>query len=133
MAAAHRGASRIIAEVTVTHQADTAICCSSGGIRSATYCLGAMQALAADGGMREVDLVTAVSGGSYIAAAWALQALAAADGDSASGDPASGDPASGDPASGTAYRAAYQQAFRPGSAEESRLRDHTHYLVPNLA
>ena len=95
-----------------THPADTAVCCSGGGIRSATYCLGAMQALVADGGMGQVDLVTAVSGGSYIAAAWALQAQSA-------GQPG--------------YGAAYQQAFRPGSAEESRLRDHTHYLVPSAA
>ncbi len=95
------------------HLADTAVCCSGGGIRSATYCLGAMQALTAGGGMRQVDLVTAVSGGSYTAAAWALQAQSAAQ--------------------PGGYRAAYQKAFRPGSAEESRLRDHTHYLIPNAA
>ena len=119
------------------HLADTAVCCSGGGIRSATYCLGAMQALAA-GGMRRVDLVTAVSGGSYIAAAWALQAQSAVQ------QPGSRHPADGAPdgraadaavssAQQPGYRAAYQKAFRPGSAEESRLRDHTHYLVPNAA
>ncbi|HEX9034332.1 MAG TPA: patatin-like phospholipase family protein [Streptosporangiaceae bacterium] len=96
---------------------DTAICCSGGGIRSATYCLGAMQALAADGRLRSVDLVTAVSGGSYIAAAWALQA----DFSVSEKTPTAG------------YRAEYQNAFRPGSPEESRLRDHTHYLIPNAA
>ena len=84
-------------------------------MRSATYCLGAMQELAASGGMRKVDQVTAVSGGSYIAAAWALQALQTCH-DGPAG-----------------YRSAYQEAFRPGSAEENRLRDHTHYLVPNAA
>jgi hypothetical protein len=65
-------------------------------MRSATYCLGAMQELAAIGGMRKVDQVTAVSGGSYIAAAWALQALQTCH-DGPAG-----------------YRGAYQEAFRPG-------------------
>jgi hypothetical protein len=133
-----------MAEVTVsempaaasTHLADTAVCCSGGGIRSATYCLGAMQALTAGGGMRQVDLVTAVSGGSYTAAAWALQAQSAAQPGSsrlqADGDArrARESAASGSP---NGYRTAYQKAFRPGSAEESRLRDHTHYLIPNAA
>jgi len=39
------------------HPADTVVCCSGGGIRSATYCLEAMQAPAASGGMRKVDQV----------------------------------------------------------------------------
>jgi hypothetical protein len=90
------------------------VCCSGGGIRSATYCLGALQALAADSELGDVGLVTSVSGGSYTAAAWALAALAA--------DP--------DPAS---YSAAYAGAFKPGSVQENRLRDHTHYLVPDTA
>ena len=98
-------------------QVDTAVCCSGGGIRSATYCLGALQALAADGRMRAVDLVTAVSGGSYLAAAWALQA-----------ERASG---ASRPAGRAGYRKAFSEAFKPGSAEESRLRDHTHYLIPD--
>jgi hypothetical protein len=78
-----------------------------------------MQALAAAGGMRRVDQVTAVSGGSYIAAAWALRAHAEHASPGHDGQ--------------ASYRGAYQKTFRPGSAEESRLRDHTHYLVPNAA
>ena len=31
---------------TASSSADWAICCSGGGIRSATYCLGALQSLA---------------------------------------------------------------------------------------
>jgi choline dehydrogenase-like flavoprotein len=39
---------------------------SGGGIRSATYCLGALQALAAKGRLRAVDFMSSVSGGGYI-------------------------------------------------------------------
>jgi choline dehydrogenase-like flavoprotein len=41
---------------------------SGGGIRSATFCLGVLQALAARGRLRTVDLVSSVSGGGYAAA-----------------------------------------------------------------
>jgi hypothetical protein len=39
---------------------------SGGGIRSATYCLGALQALSAKGRLRGVDFLSSVSGGGYI-------------------------------------------------------------------
>lgn len=39
---------------------------SGGGIRSATFCLGVLQAIAAKGRLRDVDLLSTVSGGSYI-------------------------------------------------------------------
>jgi choline dehydrogenase-like flavoprotein len=39
---------------------------SGGGIRSATYCLGLLQALAASGKLRRVDFLSTVSGGGYI-------------------------------------------------------------------
>jgi choline dehydrogenase-like flavoprotein len=41
---------------------------SGGGIRSATYCLGFLQALAARGRLRNVDILSTVSGGGYIGA-----------------------------------------------------------------
>ena len=41
---------------------------SGGGIRSATFCLGVMQALAARGLLRRVDFLSTVSGGGYIGA-----------------------------------------------------------------
>lgn len=51
---------------------------SGGGIRSATFSLGVMQALAARGLLRKVDCLSTVSGGGYIGSAltWLLSAKA---------------------------------------------------------
>ena len=38
---------------------------SGGGVRSATYCLGAMQALASRGVLSKIDYLSTVSGGGY--------------------------------------------------------------------
>jgi hypothetical protein len=46
------------------------ICCSGGGIRSAAYNLGALQSLQEDGELENASYLAAVSGGSYIAAAF---------------------------------------------------------------
>ena len=89
------------------HDAKVAVCCSGGGIRSASYCLGALEALTADPDGQRLDLVTAVSGGAYIAAAGAVAADAAH------------------------IREGYLAGFKPGSPLETRLRNHTHYLVPD--
>jgi predicted acylesterase/phospholipase RssA len=51
-----------------------AICCSGGGIRSATYCLGALQTLEKANCLGKTRLILGVSGGSYIAASRALVA-----------------------------------------------------------
>jgi len=40
---------------------------SGGGVRSATYCLGVLQALAEHGRLRGIDFISSVSGGGYIA------------------------------------------------------------------
>ncbi|MBB2962282.1 patatin-like phospholipase family protein [Methylobacterium sp. R2-1] len=44
----------------------TALCLSGGGIRSATFCLGAIQALAKHGLLKEFHYLSTVSGGGYI-------------------------------------------------------------------
>ncbi|WP_109509554.1 hypothetical protein [Nocardioides speluncae] len=49
---------------------DTVIACSGGGIRSASFCLGALQALMAAGVYRGASAVVGVSGGGYMAAAF---------------------------------------------------------------
>ncbi|MCC3246524.1 patatin-like phospholipase family protein [Methylocystis sp. WRRC1] len=52
----------------------TALCLSGGGIRSATFCLGVIQALAKQGLLRKFDYLSTVSGGGYIGSwlsAWA--------------------------------------------------------------
>jgi hypothetical protein len=51
-----------------------AICCSGGGIRSAAYCLGALQSLQAGGLLAKAKWTLGVSGGSYITASRALVA-----------------------------------------------------------
>ena len=48
------------------------ICCSGGGIRSAAFNLGALQSLDEADVLRRADHLSAVSGGSYIASAYAI-------------------------------------------------------------
>jgi hypothetical protein len=100
-----------------------AICCSGGGIRAAAFALGGMQAL----GRRRpdqpdqpdqpgqpgqpswyegVDLVTAVSGGSYMAGSFAIVDHELSPTQRSEALP-----------------------YAPGSPEDNRLRAHTRYLV----
>src|SRR5690606_22692022 len=48
-------------------RADLVVCCSGGGIRAASFCLGGLQALKSHYG--RADAVVGVSGGGYMAAA----------------------------------------------------------------
>ena len=84
------------------------ICCSGGGIRSASYSLGALQVLREEGILARADYLSAVSGGSYIASAF-THAEARADAD----DPV--------------------PAYAPGSPEESLLRNNSSYMAPDAA
>jgi len=84
----------------------TGIALSGGGIRSAAFCLGALQALRARGPLARARYITAVSGGGYLAAGWAVS-------DAAEPRP------DGPP------------AWDPGSPEERWFRDHASYLVPD--
>ena len=89
------------------------VCCSGGGIRSASYNLGALQALDAlpseDAVKLPVGYVAAVSGGNYIAGARAITRSCLER----------------DPVLAT------RPAFAPGSAEEHYLRNHTRYIAPD--
>ena len=85
---------------------DWAICCSGGGIRSATYCLGALQTMDAGGLVGKAKWILGVSGGSYIAASRALVA-------NSLGQP-------GEP-----------HAYARGTDEEENLRNNTRYLAPD--
>lgn len=89
------------------------ICCSGGGIRSAAYNLGALQALRSHGELEKAEYVTAVSGGAYIAAAHALTSVETAPED----------------------RALFETdpAWALGSPEERHLRANTSYLAPDFA
>ena len=86
-----------------------AICCSGGGIRSAAYCLGALQSLQ-DGILAKANWILGVSGGSYIATSRALVAHNL-----------------------TATEAENDPAYAAGTAEERNLRLDTHYIAPNGA
>jgi hypothetical protein len=91
-----------------------AICCSGGGIRSAAYCLGALQRIEENRvldpesqiSLKKVSMIVGVSGGGYITASRAVVA------------------------SGPELTAK-QPAYAPGSPEEQHLRDNTNYLVPD--
>jgi hypothetical protein len=87
-----------------------AICCSGGGIRSASYCLGALQRLGQAGFLDKTKVLLGVSGGSYIAASLALVRHGLAkDGGQSNAEP----------------------AYAPGTPEEQHLRDNTRYLAPD--
>ncbi len=103
-----------------------AVCCSGGGIRSAAYCLGAMQSLQRDGGLlTKARWILGVSGGSYIAASRALVAHDLSAGTE--------DPAGSRPDGDTTGSAPCEPAYAPGTAEERNLRHDTRYIAPNGA
>lgn len=87
-----------------------AVCCSGGGIRAAAFALGGLQGLSRRSGGPSwydgVDLVTAVSGGSYTAGSFAMVNHH-------------------EPHDGFKDVPVYA----PGSPEDNRLRAHTRYLI----
>ena len=95
-------------EVDATGDGGWAICCSGGGIRSAAYCLGALQSLDSGGLLGIARWIVGVSGGSYIASSRALVAHHLPPG-------------------------TVPHAYAPGTAEERNLRDNTRYIAPNGA
>jgi hypothetical protein len=99
------------------------ICCSGGGIRSASFNLGALQAIQDRGLLSETRFLSAVSGGSYIAAALAMVAKTRGEGPR---DPPGDD---SDP------RLVNVDAppFHRGSPEEQYLRNRASYMAPTGA
>ena len=89
------------------------VCCSGGGIRSAAFSLGALQALQEENKLRRASYLAAVSGGSYIAAAISMVAKTGRrDSD--------------------AELLERMPPFAPGSPEEQYLRNRCSYLAPTL-
>jgi hypothetical protein len=86
------------------------ICCSGGGIRSASFNLGALQILREEGVLTEADYVSAVSGGCYMAASFATVATESPAHLLDTGPP----------------------VYAPGSPEEQHLRNNSTYLAPGL-
>ncbi len=93
------------------------ICCSGGGIRSAAFNLGALQVLQAPENriLQRATYLAAVSGGSYMAAGFAM--VAKVDGDEDSDRDLVTDAA---------------PPFHPGSPEERYLRNRSSYMAPGL-
>jgi hypothetical protein len=94
-----------------------AVCCSGGGIRSASYCLGALQALEQAKFLDKAKLILGVSGGSYIAASRALVAHGL--------EPSPDNTSAGDAST------AGKPAYAPGTPEEQHLRDNARYIAPD--
>jgi Patatin-like phospholipase len=94
----------------------TGICCSGGGIRSAAFNLGALQKLQEAGRLQQAEYLAAVSGGSYIAAAFAMVAQTTADGSSDDSD---------------LKLIEREDPFAHGSPEEQYLRNRSDYLAPD--
>lgn len=86
------------------------ICCSGGGIRSAAYNLRALQVLQQRGVFQNASYLSSVSGGAYIAAAYALVNTDTERPDMFGSVP----------------------AFAPGSPEVEYLRNRSSYLAPRL-
>ncbi|HEV7525255.1 MAG TPA: hypothetical protein VGP92_09820 [Acidimicrobiia bacterium] len=89
-------------------QSRVGICCSGGGIRSASFNLGALQALRHTGALQDAEYLAGVSGGGYTTIAHAIAAKYS------------------DPGTVTAEDPLYGHL----SVEEEHLRNHTDYLAP---
>ena len=97
------------------------ICVSGGGIRSASFGLGALQVLDEHGHLARARYVASASGGSYITSAYAL-ANAARYADK-----------HGDGAQVRDYAPGEPRVWAPGSPEEQRLRRNLRYLASRRA
>ncbi|HET6950647.1 MAG TPA: hypothetical protein VFI47_09740 [Acidimicrobiales bacterium] len=91
------------------------ICCSGGGIRSAAFNLGALQSLDQDGVLARADYLSAVSGGAYIASAFAIASRYSH-------------------ASALSYREGGPAArpLAPGTPEEAWVRNRCSYLAEGV-
>ncbi|MEA2361318.1 MAG: hypothetical protein QOD71_463 [Thermoleophilaceae bacterium] len=99
----------------------TGVCCSGGGIRSAAFNLGALQQIQGrDGNWAGVKYLAAVSGGSYIAAAFSMVAKTK--------DPSR--PKETEDDSDPEVFAKGRLPFYHGSPEEQYLRNRSSYMAP---
>jgi hypothetical protein len=101
------------------------VCCSGGGIRSAAFNLGALQELQEQDELRKAAYLAAVSGGSYIAAAFSMVAKAWPEG---SGRPGVSHKSYDDSDPALLRR---RKPFAPGSPEEQYLRNRSSYMAPD--
>lgn len=107
----------------------SALCLSGGGIRSATFNLGVLEALARAGILGSFDYLSTVSGGGYIGA-W-LQAWMRRERDTAgNGGSRPGEKAREAVISALAGQATPRDPLRPEPKPIDRLREFSNYLTP---
>jgi len=106
------------------------ICCSGGGIRSASFNLGALQALRHGEELGKAKYLAAVSGGSYIAASLCMVAKTwpRPEGGAPDCRPLKG--TSGHDDSDPSIVNGGSLPFRPQSPEEQYLRNRSRYMAP---
>ncbi len=113
---------------------------SGGGIRSASFCLGVMQALNAAGVLQKIDYLSTVSGGGYIGSSMtvAMSAAAIADAKAEQGesrirqeDKESVESAAQSPVENDSWRFPFGKTGQEvGETDETRhLRDNSRYLL----
>jgi hypothetical protein len=107
--------------------AKVGIACSGGGVRSAAFNLGALQALQSEGVLASSRYLAGVSGGSYIAAAFCMVRKTWKRGEE---PPLHGNDG-WDDSDPTVVNADHPPFF-PGSPEEEYLRNRSSYLAPGL-
>jgi hypothetical protein len=105
------------------------ICCSGGGIRAASFCLGGLEAVRAGGYFKDDAYLSAVSGGGYIAVAHA--ALLGLSREHTADGAAGKDRQSRSEAIKRSFRELPPWSL--AAPETINLRNHTTYLAPNLA
>ncbi len=114
---------------------------SGGGIRSASFCLGVMQALNAAGVLQKIDYLSTVSGGGYIGSsmtvAMSAAAIAAAEGKQGESrigqeDKERAESPAESPAEDDSWRFPFGKTGKEvGETDETRhLRDNSRYLLP---
>ncbi|HEV2776476.1 MAG TPA: hypothetical protein VGV90_12855, partial [Solirubrobacteraceae bacterium] len=101
------------------------ICCSGGGIRSASFNLGALQALRHGRELGRATYIAAVSGGSYIAGSVCMVAKTWP-----AGQPRPGKGERGHDDSDPSIVNTDALPFHPGSPEEQYLRNRSTYMAP---
>ncbi len=101
------------------------VCCSGGGIRSASFNLGALQALRHERELGKAKYIAAVSGGSYIAGSVCMMAKTWPAGQPR---PPRGERGYDDSDPSIVNRDALP--FHPGSPEEQYLRNRSTYMAP---
>lgn len=103
------------------------ICCSGGGIRSASFNLGALQALRHDSELGKAKYLAAVSGGSYIAGSLCMVAKTWSE---SAGETPPGKTEAGHDDSDPSLVTTQALPFHPGSPEEQYLRNRSTYMAP---